>query len=225
MGSLPHLRRYHRQVRAKLDRPARAYDPLDSDSLAETIVRVLEERPRHRLPPGESIQGSGVYVIYYYGRFPAYRALRRRRKRVPIYVGKAIPGGSRTGRSGLLEEGEGTSLFARLGNHARSVSQARNLNLRDFRCRYLTLAKSVYIFLAESLLIRRYQPVWNTVVTGFGNNPVGGRRATQQRSRWDTMHPGRPGASMQPGRQSRAVILARIAEHVASARRRKRRVE
>jgi hypothetical protein len=188
----------------------RPYDPLDSDNLAETIVRVLEERPRHPLPPRQSLQGSGVYLIYYDGGFAPYRGVGRR---APIYVGKAIPGGSRTGRARLLEEGEETSLFARLRTHARSIAQARNLDVRDFTCRYLVLAKAVYIFLAESLLIRRYRPLWNTVVTGFGNNPVGGGRTSQQRSRWDTLHPGRPGASLKSGRETKRAILSRITQH------------
>jgi len=62
--------------------------------------------------------------------------------------------------------------------------------LSDFFCRYLVVAP-VWIPLGEELLIRWFSPLWNTVVTGFGNNDPGSRRYTQQRSLWDVLHPGR----------------------------------
>jgi hypothetical protein len=33
--------------------------------------------------------------------------------------------------------------------------------------------------------------VWNRVLDGFGNHTPGAGRFKQQRSRWDTLHPGR----------------------------------
>ena len=44
------------------------------------------------------------------------------------------------------------------------------------------------------MLIETYQPLWNRVIDGFGNNDPGVRRATQFRSPWDVLHPGRPWA-------------------------------
>ncbi|MCH7942879.1 MAG: Eco29kI family restriction endonuclease [Proteobacteria bacterium] len=77
-----------------------------------------------------------------------------------------------------------------IGQHAQSIDAAANLNSSNFRCRFLITAP-VWIRLAESVVISRYQPVWNAVVDGFGNHDPGGRRATQHRSRWDVFHPGR----------------------------------
>lgn len=113
------------------------------------------------------------------------------RFRVPIYIGKADPKGGR--RGGVLDQKPGAALFNRLSKHARSIDQASNLELTDFRCRYLVVDE-VWIRMAERMLISWYLPVWNVVVDGFGNNDPGGRRATQYRSAWDVLHPGRPWA-------------------------------
>ncbi|MBO9325413.1 MAG: Eco29kI family restriction endonuclease [Roseiflexus sp.] len=81
-----------------------------------------------------------------------------------------------------------------LREHALSIEQAEDLNLTDFRCRYLVV-DDIWIPLAETLLIEMYQPVWNTIVSGFGNHVPGKGRHRQQRSAWDTLHPGRPWAA------------------------------
>ncbi len=36
-----------------------------------------------------------------------------------------------------------------------------------------------------------HSPVWNRALDGFGNKDPGRRRATQYRSPWDLLHPGR----------------------------------
>jgi len=191
---------------------AEPYDPLSSDNLAESIVTALEHQPLSSLPPRVSVNGIGVYVLYYRGRFPAYRRLVRSRRLSPVYVGKAVPRGTRTGQGGVTQE-ERARVIDRLRAHARSITRVRNLRLTDFRCRYLVLAKEVYVFLAESLLIRRHRPMWNTVVTGFGNNPVGGGRTGQQLSRWDTLHPGRAGTPRRRGRLRSEEILRLVRDH------------
>ncbi|MBO9323238.1 MAG: Eco29kI family restriction endonuclease, partial [Roseiflexus sp.] len=81
-----------------------------------------------------------------------------------------------------------------LREHALSIEQAQDLDLTDFRCRYLVV-DDIWIPLAETLLIEMYQPVWNTIVPGFGNHAPGKGRHKQQRSAWDALHPGRPWAA------------------------------
>lgn len=173
------------------------YDPLSLPALAAGIVRELLNRPVHPLPPEESFTGCGLYGIYYVGGFKPYRPLAARNDPtrdtydLPIYVGKAVPSGSRKGR-GLLEweVAEDYSIYTRLKEHARSIEEAENLRLEDFRCRYL-VAAPVWIRLAESLMLGRYRPLWNSVVDGFGNHDPGSGRYEQERSKWDTLHPGR----------------------------------
>lgn len=145
--------------------------------------------------------GAGIYAIYYVGDFQLYRsiALRNREGRfdAPIYVGKAVPAGARKGNVGIGEP-PGTVLYGRLGEHSKSIDQAENLDLQDFFCRYLVV-DDIWIPLGESLLIGRFNPLWNKVVDGFGNHDPGGGRYKQQKSPWDILHPGRPWADKLTG--------------------------
>lgn len=49
--------------------------------------------------------------------------------------------------------------------------------------------------LGETLLIEQFRPIWNVLVPGFGNHDPGKGRYNQQRSAWDTLHPGRQWAA------------------------------
>lgn len=92
----------------------------------------------------------------------------------------------------MLKAPPGRAVFERLGNHADSIRSVPTLKIEDFWCRYLVI-KDFFIPLCESLLIDRYKPIWNKLLDGFGNKDVGvSRRATQQKSMWDVLHPGRP---------------------------------
>ncbi|MGH9429241.1 MAG: Eco29kI family restriction endonuclease, partial [Terriglobia bacterium] len=120
----------------------------------------------------------------------------RGRYKLPIYVGKAVPPGGRKGGFGLGKN-PGQVLYRRLVEHAESIEQATNLRLQDFGCRYLVV-EDIWIPLGEQLLIEWFSPIWNKIVDGFGNHPPGGPRGKQKRSRWDTVHPGRPWANTLP---------------------------
>ena len=43
----------------------------------------------------------------------------------------------------------------------------------------------------ESELIRSFRTLWNSCLDGFGIHDPGSGRYNQQRSEWDTLHPGR----------------------------------
>jgi hypothetical protein len=143
-------------------------------------------------------------VIYYTGDFSAYQPIasenRSRKWGRPIYVGEATRKGGRKG--GVLAEGPaGKAIFDRLGNHADSIRSAENLAIEDFWCCYLVL-KDFFIPLCESLLIDRYEPIWNKLIDGFGNKALGGpRQKEQQKSMWDVLHPGRTGAAISPNKK------------------------
>ncbi len=175
----------------------KVFNPLDKTHLAESVRDHLLKRPVVQLPP-KRFMGAGIYAIYYMGEFPAYQRIARTapddEKTSPIYVGKAVPPGSRKGGYGLDADPEEV-LYRRLSEHASSVGQARNLKLTDFRCRYL-LVDDIWIPLGESLLIETFRPVWNMLVDGFGHHDQGKSRRGQMKSAWDTLHPGRPWAEM-----------------------------
>lgn len=186
----------------------RAYDPLSLDQLGRNAVRALMEYPSDTLPPSEPFDGPGIYTIHYQGEFPAYSDLAEDE---PIYVGKAEPSGRRQGRR--ARSGQRDRLYRRLAHHADSIGLAHDLELHDFSCRWLIL-EPVWIGLTEQVLIEQYQPLWNVVVDGFGNNDPGRGRWNQRRSDWDTLHPGREWASnLQDSNKNREDILKEIAKH------------
>jgi len=136
------------------------------------------------LPPTKSFDGAGIYAVYYPGAFPAYKAIVEANKghdcKQPMCVGKAVPEGARKGGFGL-DAPTGAVLYKRLSEHARSIQEAGNLKLEDFRCRYLTV-DDIWIPLGESLLIEMFSPLWNMVVDGFGNYDPGKGRYNQRES-------------------------------------------
>jgi len=171
----------------------RAYNPLEKRNLAESIVTELLRKPTENIPPAQSFDGAGIYVLYYTGDFEAYQPIATRNRdglyEAPIYVGKAVSKGGRTGGMDF-EAAPGPWLYERLVEHAESITLGSGLQLPDFQCRYLVV-DDIFIPLGESLLIAKFQPAWNVFVKGFGNHTPGGGRFKQQPSEWDTLHPGR----------------------------------
>jgi hypothetical protein len=168
------------------------YNPLAKRNLAGSIVSKLLNQEPQALPPS-SFPGAGLYVLYYTGPFEAYRKIsqanQKDRFRQPIYVGKAIPKGGRKGLDGF-DVPHGEALCRRLKEHSESITVVRNLELADFRSRWLVVDE-VFIPLGESLIISHYKPLWNAVVDGFGNHPPGSGREEGKKPKWDVLHPGR----------------------------------
>ena len=75
----------------------------------------------------------------------------------PIYVGKAIPKGSRMGGEKL--DVNHPALRNRLTEHAKSVEHVNNLLIGDFWYRVLAIVP-VWIVFAEQALIKQYTPIW-----------------------------------------------------------------
>lgn len=188
------------------------YNPLDKLNLARSIETELLSRAKQPMTDPGAIAGAGVYAIYYTGPFAAYAPIADGGR--PIYVGKAIPKGGRKG--GLsVNAGLGRALQDRLRQHAASIDQAVNLEISDFQARSLVV-DDIWIPLGENMLIESFQPVWNVVIDGFGNKTPGARRATQYRSPWDVLHPGRAFAEMLAAHpQSAEVFERRVSDFFA----------
>jgi hypothetical protein len=168
------------------------YNPLSKLNLARSIEGEILGRSLQPLDNLETFEGAGIYALYYSGKLPIYQPLTltlTTENPRPIYVGKAIPKG---GRTGGLREGDikTRALVSRLRKHARSIDLSKNLQIEDFLVRYL-IVDDVWIPLGENMLIETYKPVWNKVIAGFGNNPLGKGRENQKVSLWDILHPGR----------------------------------
>jgi hypothetical protein len=196
-----------------------AYNPLDKLNLAKSIESELLARPTVLLGEVGNITGAGVYAIYYTGSFPAYASIAKANKggafKQPIYVGKAIPKGGRKGGLAKDVASTGHALAVRLRQHATSIEQSESLNLSDFHVRHLVV-DDVWIPLGENMLIETFKPVWNRAIDGFGNKDPGRRRATQYKSPWDVLHPGREFAKkLADSPVTREFLLERIKNYFA----------
>ena len=194
------------------------FNPLDKRHLGESVAAAMLKSEVHPLPP-EKFKGAGIYAIYYTGDFEAYGNMAAVNSNGqfarPIYVGKAVPAGARKGGLGLGVD-HGTALFKRLSEHYESIKAAENLDESDFFCRYLVV-DDIWIPLAESLLIEKFQPVWNRVLDGFGNHDPGSGRYAQQKSPWDELHPGREWADrLRPCANTREVLIERVKDFLIS---------
>lgn len=208
-----------------MSKKLKLFNPLDKLNLGESIEKALLQLEAVPLRTDmEPFYGAGIYAIYYAGNFEPYAPTRVKNLKDPnarpIYVGKAIPKGARKGVKILVDPEEdditltdpySTSLVDRLRHHASSVQQGEFIELEDFYCRYLPL-DDVWIPLGEAILIDRFKPIWNLYIEGFGNNDPGGRRSSQLRSAWDTVHPGRRWAEkLGPYSRTRDEILEDLA--------------
>ena len=163
-----------------------------SDKKIESVVKpafdFFEGTPYYQLNNLPAFEGAGVYALFlkttdgtlYEGHLPSMH---------PIYVGKAVPLGSRQGK----KSGTGKALKSRLSKHLKSISEAKNLDTDTFLCRFMILQGQAtdMISAMESHLIRKYNPLWNSYIDGFGINAPGAGRYNQSPSEWDTLHPGR----------------------------------
>ena len=179
-------------MKATFDRSKHVFH---SEAFAEIIkdtIRFFNGTPVHQLPPPENFVGAGVYAIYYIGKSPYYKHLyevNRLNFVQPVYVGKAVPRGWRQAR---LQQAS-NELYSRLCEHNNSICQVCNLDIDDFRCRFMILENAAVdmIGTVEASLIRQYVPIWNSCIDGFGNHDPGSGRYDQAKSDWDILHPGR----------------------------------
>lgn len=187
-----------------------------SSTFQQVVNEVLEfvaSTPAQPLPPSQAFTGAGIYLLYYTGAFSPYSSIAEANSNtlsMPIYAGKAVPSGWRQARETSQAS---AALYRRLSEHATSVRVAENLELSDFKCRFVILEgeESSLISTVEATVIRRYRPLWNSVIDGFGNHDPGINRYRQILAGWDTLHPGRSWEKKWHGqRPDRAKLIEKI---------------
>ncbi len=195
--------------------PGSVFDPGSPAVAARTIASELLARERVPLGNIKPAYGSGVYALYYMGDYPAYERISR--TEIPIYVGKADPDVAHA----ETPQDQGQALVNRLTHHARSIRlaeehSAATLSLDHFECRFLVV-DSAWQSVSETYLIRQYKPIWNKetgICEGFGKHGDSSSTRDNKRSKWDTLHPGRPWADdAQPNALSRSEIVERVRQY------------
>ena len=195
--------------------PELVLDPTKPSVVARLIALVLLAQPRTALGDAASSYGSGVYALYYNGPFASYSAIRT--SETPIYIGKADPQDTNAG----TPRAQGERLSRRLKDHVRTIRAAEKggtLSLADFEQRSLVI-QTGWQSAAEEYLIGLFHPVWNKetdICYGFGKHGDAPKTRANQRSPWDTIHPGRPWAHRDPDMpdaRPRQKIVGDIARH------------
>jgi hypothetical protein len=192
------------------------YNPLDKRNLGKSVLQALMRTSALSLDDAANARGAGLYAIYYTGDFAPYKVLadlNQAEARCPIYVGKGSPEGARKGRN-IDSAEKSLGLRGRLRSHRISIRAAENLRCEEFFVKCLAV-DDVWIDLGEAMLIDAFKPLWNLVVTGFGNNSTGRGRFTGSRPAWDELHPGRGWAKKcQPNKLSIDQILRLVGQYM-----------
>ncbi len=178
------------------DRSKHVYASPDFEEIIKDTIRFFNGTPVHSIPIPERFHGTGVYALYCIaktGIYSKFHSINRTAFRIPIYVGKAVPKGWRQARQLLSTDTRSYELNNRIREHSRSIDLGEGLGKSDFFCRFMILEgkESDLIGTVEAALIRKYQPIWNTLIDGFGNHDPGKGRYEQAKSDWDVCHPGR----------------------------------
>jgi hypothetical protein len=207
-----------RKVMEDLDpvkHPGFVFDPSNPNVAGRIVGITMIAQARKPLANVDRFYGSGVYAIYYKGKFPAYKAISR--KEHPIYVGKADPAdpASKT----AMEQGD--KLSGRLNEHRKNIAKATTtLRLDDFEYRALVV-QTGWQSAAENYLIDLFKPIWNNEVGicyGFGKHGDAPETRANLRSPWDTLHHGRDWAHRDPNMKDARPperIVEDIAQHLA----------
>jgi hypothetical protein len=196
--------------------PGFVFDPSNPNIAGRIAGITMIAQPRKPLANIERFYGSGVYAIYYNGRFPAYSRISKREH--PIYVGMADP----EDPSGKTAIEQGDRLSRRLNEHRKNITKAaKTLRVEDFEYRALVV-QTGWQASAESYLIELFKPIWNNEVGicyGFGKHGDAPTTRANLRSPWDTLHPGRDWAhrdSTMKDAHPRARIIAEIKQHLTA---------
>lgn len=181
------------------ERSKHVYISPNLEEVIKDTIRFFNGTPIYPIPVPERFHGTGIYALYCIaqsGIYSKFHSVNRTAFHMPIYVGKAVPKGWRQARQLIPVNTQSYELNNRISEHSRSIDLAENLHRSDFFCRFMILEgkESDLIGTVEAALIRKYQPIWNSLIDGFGNHDPGKGRYAQAKSDWDVCHPGRPWA-------------------------------
>lgn len=138
-------------------------------AIAHEAEKAMMKAQRVKLGHSMTCYGPGFYLLYYVGdHHPLYNGLSDTQ---PIYIGKT------------------RSLKRRFADHLKSINNAEGISPADFEVVGVPM-NSAMSEACETALIHKYQPLWNTIVSGFGNHAPGKERQNMK-SRWDMLHEGR----------------------------------
>lgn len=195
-----------------LEQPSSIFDPGNPKTVGFFVALALTAQARSPLDGIPQIHGSGIYAIYYTGRYRHYLPISG--SETPIYVGRAASNRSdaRTAKE------QGPKLKTRLGEHLKTISTATaTLSPKHFEVRMLVV-QSGWDAAAEEYLIRLFRPIWNKetrIIQGFGKHGDAPQTRQNKVSSWDVLHQGRKAAGhgVNPNQKSEPEIALELKRH------------
>jgi hypothetical protein len=192
--------------------PDAFFDPSEPRLIGYFVALALISQDRRPLGGLPKFYGSGVYAIYYTGDHDLYAPISR--TETPIYVGKADPPANAT--TVIQQE---MKLHGRLDEHRKSITKVQGIEIKDFECRALAV-QSGYQAAAEAHLIKLFRPIWNNetrILFGIGKHGDAATTRANNKSPWDTVHPGRAWAADNEEKKTADEIRAGVAVHFANS--------
>jgi len=201
------LQRLEREI-DPVSLPEAFFDPSEPSLIGHFVALALVSQKKHYLSEITPFYGSGVYALYYERDAPVYSNISK--TETPIYVGKVDPP---TGATSIIQQK--TKIFDRLREHRRNIDIVTGIELSDFRYRALAV-QSGYQTAAESHLIGVFKPIWNNetkILYGIGKHGDSADTRSNNRSPWDTIHPGRKWAEGNPEAKGAETIKSEVEMH------------
>ena len=193
--------------------PSAVFDPSNPKVVGRFVSLALVAQQRHPLAEIPRFYGSGVYAIYYTGKYPAYVPIAN--TETPINVGQASP----TVNNARTPLEQGPKLCGRLSDHKKNIAKATTtLDLADFEFRSLVV-QSGWETAAEDYLIHLFRPIWNSetkLLYGLGKHGDDADKRVNKSSHLDTLHHGRAwAAKSNEDAKSPDAIAAELSKHFA----------
>lgn len=202
----------------QIRQPTFIFDTGDPNLIGRFVALALIAQKKTPLKSIDSFYGSGVYALYYQGVFDSYAPING--TETPIYVGKADPEST----NARTPTEQGVKLSKRLKEHKRTIEKATSTIKIDDFCYRCLVVQSGWQQAAENYLIQLFRPIWNNetqICYGFGKHGDDPNTRMNQRSPWDTIHPGREWAYRDINMLDavpKDVIEQRISNHFCNTR-------
>ena len=146
----------------------------DEEAVAVDLMDELLHQPLSPLVGGAMPDGPGIYLLFLQAPpLPeVYGAVAGPHSCWPVYAGKAQ-----------------RSVAARTSRHIVNVDHTSNLTSDRVWTASLEMSSPESVVYAEGLVLKHFQPLWNSVLTGFTSCRQGATRQTQRLPRHALLHP------------------------------------
>jgi len=185
--------------------PDAFFDPTNPQITAGIVSLALVAQNRKPLQHISKFYGAGIYALYYTGESEVYSAISN--SETPIYIGKASP----SGNPQTYKE-QGPKLYDRLNTHKKNIMKVSGILILDFEYRSLVV-QSGFEAAAEDRLISIFGPIWNKetkLLFGIGKHGDSSTTRQNNKSPFDTVHPGRKWAEGNSEKQSAFEIISNV---------------